>query len=63
MFHFFKVILFSIIILFIYLAISKQNIFEISIRSVAFNVISILTGTGYVTKGFDQWGNFPLLFF
>ena len=60
---FFKVVIFSIIILFIYLAISKQNLFEISIRSVAFNVISILTGTGYVTKDFDQWGNFPLIFF
>ena len=60
---FFKVVLFSIIILFIYLAISKQNIFEISIRSISFNVISILTGTGYVTKDFDQWGNFSLIFF
>ena len=60
---FFKVVIFSIIILFIYLTIVNQNLFEISIRSVAFNVISILTGTGYVTKDFDQWGNFPLLFF
>ncbi len=60
---FFKIVLFSIIILFIYLAILKQNLFEISVRSVAFNVISILTGTGYVTKDFDQWGNFPLIFF
>ncbi len=60
---FFKVVIFSIIILFIYLTILNQNSFEISIRSVAFNVISILTGTGYVTKDFDQWGNFPLLFF
>ena len=60
---FFKVVIFSIIILFIYLTISKQDLFEISIRPVAFNVISILTGTGYVTKDFDQWGNFPLIFF
>ena len=60
---FFKVVIFSIIILFIYLTTLNQNSFEISIRSVAFNVISILTGTGYVTKDFDQWGNFPLLFF
>ena len=60
---FFKVVIFSIIILFIYLTILNQNLSEISIRSVAFNVISILTGTGYVTKDFDQWGNFPLLFF
>ena len=26
-------------------------------------MVSILTGTGYVTKEFDQWGNFPLIFF
>ena len=60
---FFIIVIFSIILLFIYLAILKQSLFEISIRSVAFNVISILTGTGYVTKDFDQWGNFPLIFF
>ena len=60
---FFKVVLFSIIILFIYLTLLNKSFLEISIRSVAFNVISILTGTGYVTKDFDQWGNFPLIFF
>jgi len=60
---FFKIVFFSIIILFIYLLILKQSLFEISIRSIAFNVISILTGTGYVTQDFNQWGNFPLIFF
>ena len=60
---FFKVIIFSIIILFIYLTLINKSLFEINIRSIAFNVISILTGTGYVTKDFDQWGNFPLIFF
>ncbi len=60
---FFKIILFSIIILFIYLVIKNKSLFEISIRSISFNIISILTGTGYVTKDFDQWGNFPLIFF
>ena len=34
-----------------------------SLRSIFFNVISILTGTGYVTGEFDGWGNFPLIFF
>ena len=53
----------SILILFLYLIIVNKNIFEVHIRSVTFNVISILTGTGYVTKEFDQWGNFPLIFF
>ena len=60
---FFKMIIISVFILFVYLAIVNQNIFEISIRSIIFNVVSILTGTGYVTKEFDQWGNFPLIFF
>ncbi len=60
---FFKVVLFSIIILFFYLAFLNESFLQISVRSVAFNVISILTGTGYVTKDFDQWGNFPLIFF
>ena len=60
---FFKLTLFSILILFIYLVIVNKDIFEIHIRSVVFNVVSILTGTGYVTKEFDQWGNFPLIFF
>jgi len=59
---FLKVTFFSIIILSIYLFFSKGFQNE-SLRSVSFNVISILTGTGYVTKDFDQWGNFPLIFF
>ena len=60
---FFKLIFFSILILFIYLAIANKSFFEIQLRSIIFNVVSILTGTGYVTKEFDQWGNFPLIFF
>ena len=60
---FLKLTLISILILFFYLIIINKNIYEIHIRSVIFNVVSILTGTGYVTKEFDQWGNFPLIFF
>ena len=59
---FLKVTFFSIIALSIYLFFSKGFQNE-SLRSISFNVISILTGTGYVTKNFDQWGNFPLIFF
>ena len=59
---FLKVSFFSIIVLFIYLFFI--NGFENqSLRFISFNVISILTGTGYVTQDFDQWGNFPLIFF
>ena len=59
---FLKITFFSIIALSIYLIFSKGFQNE-SLRSISFNVISILTGTGYVTKNFDQWGNFPLIFF
>ncbi len=60
---FLKIIVFSVIFMFIYLSITNKSMFEISLRSISFNVISILTGTGYVTKDFSQWGNFPLVFF
>jgi len=60
---FIKIIIFSIIILFIYLLFQNKDISEINIRVISFNVISILTGTGYVTGEFDSWGSFPLIFF
>ena len=60
---FIKIIFFSILILFIYLVIFNKSFSEISLRSISFNVISILTGTGYVTTNFDTWGNFPLIYF
>jgi trk system potassium uptake protein TrkH len=58
---FFKIIVFSIIILSVYLFISKSD--EFSMRSVFFNIISILTGTGYVNAEFDTWGSFTLILF
>ncbi|WP_415271692.1 potassium transporter TrkG [Candidatus Pelagibacter sp. Uisw_121] len=60
---FFKIIIFSIIILFIYLFFHNKDFSQINIRAISFNVISILSGTGYVTGEFDGWGNFPLIFF
>ena len=60
---FIKIIFFSILILFLYLVIFNKSFSEISLRSISFNVISILTGTGYVTQKFDSWGNFPLIYF
>ncbi len=37
----------------------------LALRYSSFNVISIMTGTGYATAGFDNWGNFaiPVFFF
>ena len=60
---FIKIIIFSTIILFIYLLFQKNNIADIGLRAVIFNVVSILTGTGYVTQEFDNWGSFALIFF
>ena len=58
---FLKIILISILILSIYLFLDKSS--ELNLRSVLFNVISILTGTGYVNAQFDNWGGFPLIIF
>jgi trk system potassium uptake protein TrkH len=60
---FLKIIFFSVIILFIYLVFQKSSFSEVNLRAILFNVISILTGTGYVVGEFDGWGNFPLIFF
>ena len=34
-----------------------------NLRISSFNVLSILSGTGYVTDDFGLWGEFPLIFF
>ena len=49
--------------MFFYLSLINQSIFEINFREVTFNVVSILTGTGYVTRDFSEWGQFPLMYF
>ena len=54
---------FSIFFLFLYLAFKNKSFLEVNFLSVAFNVISILTGTGYVTQNFNDWGNFSIIFF
>ncbi len=55
---------FSILIMFLYLLFINydSNLFE-KIRISSFNVISILSGTGYVTDDFGLWGKFSLIFF
>ena len=58
---FLKVILVSILILSVYLAINNLDTF--SFMAILFNIISILTGTGYVNAQFDSWGSFSLILF
>ena len=57
-------LLISIIIMFLYLLIinDESSLFD-KIRISSFNVISILSGTGYVTDDFGLWGKFSLIFF
>ena len=57
-------LVFSIMIIFLYLLFInyESNLFE-KIRISSFNVISILSGTGYVTDDFGLWGKFSLIFF
>ena len=58
---FLKIIFISIIILSIYLIFN--NSIQLDLRLILFNVISILTGTGYINAQFDNWGGFPLILF
>ena len=60
---FIKIVFFSILLMYLYLLVKNQSFLDTNIRSVAFNVISILTGTGYVTQNFSDWGQFPLIYF
>ncbi|WP_440677635.1 TrkH family potassium uptake protein [Candidatus Pelagibacter sp. HIMB1587] len=58
---FLKIIILTVIILSVYLLFSNQENF--SLRSIFFNTISILSGTGYVNAEFDRWGSFPITLF
>ncbi len=58
------ILIFSVLLMFFYLILTNKeyNFFE-NLRISTFNVVSILSGTGYVTSDFSLWGKFPLIFF
>ena len=58
------ILVISVLLMFLYLAINNKEyeLFE-NLRISTFNVVSILSGTGYVTSDFSLWGKFPLIFF
>ncbi len=59
-----NLILISVLIMFLYLLfIGNESSVLDKIRISSFNVISILSGTGYVTDDFGLWGKFSLIFF
>ena len=54
----------STFIMFLYLLFNSDgNLLVEKVRIASFNVVSILSGTGYVTNDFSLWGKFPLIFF
>ncbi len=59
-----NLILISVLIMFLYLLfIGYESSLLDKVRISSFNVISILSGTGYVTDDFGLWGKFSLIFF
>ena len=60
----FYILIFSVLLMLIYLMIDNKSYdFLENLRISTFNVVSILSGTGYVTADFSAWGKFPLIFF
>lgn len=60
---FLYVLIFStIIVTFWQITINDQNLIT-ALRQSAFNVTSILTGTGYSTTDYWAWGSFPVIIF
>ena len=58
------ILIFSVLLMFLYLMLSNTEYsFLENLRISTFNVVSILSGTGYVTSDFSLWGKFPLIFF
>jgi len=58
------ILVISVLLIFLYLMLINKNYsFYENLRISTFNVVSILSGTGYVTADFDTWGKFPLIFF
>ena len=58
------ILIISVLLMFLYLLLNnKEYSFTENLRISTFNVVSILSGTGYVTSNFSLWGKFPLVFF
>jgi len=60
----FYVLSISVLLMFLYLMLNNNEYsFLENLRISTFNVVSVLSGTGYVTANFSSWGKFPLIFF
>ena len=58
------ILIISVFLMFLYLFLNNNEYdFLDNLRISTFNVVSILSGTGYITADFSLWGKFPLIFF
>ena len=53
----------AILLVFVWLIFDRGESMGAAITKAAFNVTSVMTGTGYSTEGFDKWGPFPFAMF
>ena len=59
-----NILIISILLMIAYLMFDNKTYdFLDNLRISTFNVVSILSGTGYVTSEFSSWGKFHLIFF
>jgi len=59
-----NILIISILLMIAYLMFDNKTYdFLDNLRISTFNVVSILSGTGYVTSDSSSWGKFPLIFF
>jgi trk system potassium uptake protein TrkH len=53
----------SIVVVAVSLSLSLDREYWASLRSASFNVVSIMTGTGFATEDYDNWGAFAVAIF
>ncbi|MBI29161.1 MAG: potassium transporter TrkH [Pelagibacteraceae bacterium] len=58
---FFSIIVILVVVMTLWLIVFSNQPLSTSIRESAFNIVSILTGTGYSSTNFNLWGSFGLV--
>lgn len=58
-----KILLTAVLIMTLYLATQQNWDWSAAITQAAFNVVSIISTTGYSSTDYNSWGNFAMLFF
>lgn len=58
---FLSIVLFAIAIMITYLTIQNSEPFLEALRRATFNVVSIITGTGYTNGDYGSWGGFAVI--